>query len=70
MKLFDVLSKMNPDSLTSIQFEGFAEPIMFGKVARMKPEPTVDCYTVKAIYPEYYKGSGQTGITVIVENKG
>lgn len=33
MKVFDVLSTMNPDALTSIQLETFSEPIAFGKVA-------------------------------------
>lgn len=31
MKVFDVLSTMNPDALTSIQLETFSEPIAFGK---------------------------------------
>lgn len=33
MKVFDVLSTMNPDALTSIQLETFSEPIAFGKVS-------------------------------------
>lgn len=66
MKLFDVLSKMNPNALTSIEFADFSEPIMFGEVCKIKLDPKVDCFEVGMIYPEYYKGRNQTGITVIV----
>ena len=39
MKVFDVLSTMNPDALTSIQLETFSEPIAFGKVGAIKLNP-------------------------------
>ena len=65
MKVFDVLSTMNPDALTSIQLETFSEP--FGKVGAIKLNPKFDRFEVERIYPEYYKGNMQTGITVIVK---
>lgn len=42
MKVFDVLSTMNPDALTSIQLETFSEPIAFGKVGAIKLNPKFD----------------------------
>lgn len=67
MKVFDVLSTMNPDALTSIQLETFSEPIAFGKVGAIKLNPKFDRFEVERIYPEYYKENMQTGITVIVK---
>ena len=63
MKVFDVLSTMNPDALTSIEFADFSEPIVFDEVSKVKLNPKID-------YPEYYKGMKQTGITVIVRKVG
>lgn len=70
MKVFDVLSMMNPSALTSIQLETFSEPIMFGEVGKIKMNPKIDRFEVESIYPEYYKGNMQTGITVIVRQIG
>lgn len=67
MKVFDVLSIMNPDALASIEFANFSEPIVFGKVGAIKLNPKFDRFEVERIYPEYYKGNMQTGITVIVK---
>ena len=53
VKVFDVLSTMNPDALTSIQLETFSEPIVFGKVGAIKLNPKFDRF--------------ETGITVIVK---
>ena len=53
MKVFDVLSTMNPDALTSIQLETFSEPIVFGKVGAIKLNPKFDRFEVERIYPEY-----------------
>mgnify|MGYP001035908127 FL=1 len=67
MKVFDVLSTMNSDALTSIEFENFSEPIVFDEVRKVKLNPKIDGLEVEKIYPEYYKGMKQTGITVIVK---
>ncbi len=66
MKVFDVLSTMNSDALTSIEFADFSEPIVFDEVRKVKLNPKIDGLEVERIYPEYYKGMKQTGITVIV----
>lgn len=66
MKVFDVLSTMNSDALTSIEFADFSEPIVFDEVRKVKLNPKIDGLEVEKIYPEYYKGMKQTGITVIV----
>lgn len=39
MKVFDVLSTMNPDALTSIEFADFSEPIVFDEVCKVKLNP-------------------------------
>lgn len=70
MKVFDVLSAMYSDALASIEFEGFSEPIVFGEVSKIKLDPQIDGFEVERIYPEYYKGMKQTGITVIVRRIG
>lgn len=70
MKVFDVLSTMNPDALTSIEFADFSEPIVFDEVSKVKLNPKIDGFEVEGIYPEYYKGMKQTGITVIVRKVG
>lgn len=67
MKVFDVLSTMNSDALTSIEFADFSEPIVFDEVRKVKLNPKIDGLEVERIYPEYYKGMKQTGITVIVK---
>ncbi len=67
MKVFDVLSTMNPDALTSIEFADFSEPIVFDEVSKVKLNPKIDGFEAERIYPEYYKGMKQTGITVIVK---
>lgn len=67
MKVFDVLSTMNSDALTSIEFADFSEPIVFDEVRKVKLNPKIDGLEVEKIYPEYYKGMKQTGITVIVK---
>ena len=70
MKVFDVLSTMNPDALTSIEFADFSEPNVFDEVSKVKLNPKIDGFEVERIYPEYYKGMKQTGITVIVRKVG
>lgn len=70
MKVFDVLSAMCPDALTSIEFEDFSEPIVFGEVSKIKLDSKIDGFEVERIYPEFYKGMKQTGITVIVRKAG
>ena len=70
MKVFDVLSTMNPDALTSIEFADFSEPIVFDEVSKVKLNPKIDGFEVERIYTEYYKGMKQTGITVIVRKVG
>ena len=55
MKVFDVLSTMNPDALTSIEFADFSEPIVFDEVSKVKLNPKIDGFEVERIYPEYYK---------------
>lgn len=67
MKVFDVLSTMNSDALTSIEFADFSEPIVFDEVRKVKLNPKIEGLEVERIYPEYYKGMKQTGITVIVK---
>lgn len=69
MKVFDVLSTMNSDALTSIEFANFSEPIVFDEVRKIRLNPKISGLEVERIYPEYYKGMNQTGITVIVRTK-
>ena len=40
---------------------------MFDEVRKVKLNPKIDGLEVEKIYPEYYKGMKQTGITVIVK---
>lgn len=70
MKLFDLLQTMNPEALTSIEVEGFTEPLLFGEVKKLQFRSDVGAYEVDRIYPEYYKGRLQTGITVLVKTRG
>lgn len=65
MQVRELLMQMRGDLLVSVERTTSSEPVAFDEASRLLSKPVADC-EVQSIYPEYYKGMRQTGITVKV----
>lgn len=66
MKVQDLLLKLNPDQLVSIERPQSSEPIILDEASKLLMKSVAQCEVVN-FYPEFYKGMFQTGITIKVK---